>query len=411
MKTVLTDLAIFGSPPAFPEILHVGRPNIGDRSRLLARINDLLDRRWLTNNGIFVRELESRIAEMLRVKHCLVTCSGTTALEITIRAAGLSGEVIVPSMTFIATAHALQWQGITPVFCDIDAQSHNLDPDRVEELISPRTTGLIGVHLWGRPCAIEPLTNIARRNNLRLLFDAAHAFGCSQQGQMIGNFGLAEVFSFHATKFFHTLEGGAVVTNDDDLAEKIRLMRNFGFVGTDDVASIGINGKMNEASAAMGLTLLESLDELIAVNRQNYHQYQSELKGIPGVRMITYNEAERCNYQYIVLHIDQTVTGISRDQLIEILLAENVLARRYFYPGCHRMEPYRTSFLNAGRLLPATEKTLEGVLVLPTGAVIGSKEVSEISQIIRLVVTRSPEVRNRLKIQTAVHISAAEGAM
>lgn len=401
IKNHLNDLAILGGSPAFQEGLHVGRPNIGNRERLLERINDLLDRRWLTNYGPYVQELEQRIADVIGVKHCIAMCNATVALEIAIRAAGLTGEVIVPSMTFIATAHALQWQEITPVFCDIDPGSHNIDPCHVEEMITPRTTGIIGVHLWGRPCDVEALAEIARRRNLKLLYDAAHAFGCSYKGRMIGSFGDAEVLSFHATKFFNTLEGGAVVTNDDDLAAKIRLMKNFGFAGYDNVIYIGTNGKMNEVSAAMGLTSLESLEEFVAINYRNYKQYQHELAGIPGVHLVTYDETEKCNYQYIVLEVDEAATQISRDELVDILWAENVIARRYFYPGCHRMEPYRSYFPHTRLLLPETEKLVERVLSLPTGTAIGPDEASQICQIIRMVVARGREVRARLQRRTA----------
>ena len=386
MKSSIDDLAVRGGAPAFQEKLHVGRPNIGDRQRLLERINDILDRRWLTNNGVYVQEFEKKIAEMVGVKHCIAMCNGTVALEIAIRAAGLTGEVIVPSFTFIATAHALQWQEITPVFCDVDPKTHTLDPCRVEKMITPRTTGILGVHLWGRACDVEALTDIAQRRNLELLFDAAHAFACSHNGWMVGGFGHAEVFSFHATKFFNTFEGGAVVTNDDSLATKIRLMKNFGFHGYDNVIYIGTNGKMNEISAAMGLTSLESLKEFIAINYCNYKQYQCELAGVPGVRLLPYDESEQCNYQYVVLEIDETVTQISRDQLVEILNAENVHARRYFYPGCHKMEPYRSYFPHAGLLLPNTERLVKQVITLPTGATIRDSEVSQICQIIKLVI-------------------------
>jgi dTDP-4-amino-4,6-dideoxygalactose transaminase len=401
MKETLTELALFGGTPAFEEKLHVGRPNIGDRQRLLTRINDLLDRRWLTNAGPYVQELEEKLADLLGVKHCIAMCNATVALEIAIRAMELTGEVIVPSMTFIATAHALQWQEITPVFCDIDPNTYNIDPNRIEDLITPRTTGIIGVHLWGRACDVEKLAEIADRHSLGLLYDAAHAFGCSYQGRMIGGFGKAEVFSFHATKFFNTLEGGAVVTNDDDLAAKIRLMKNFGFAGYDEVIYIGTNGKMNEMSAAMGLTLLENLDDLVTANRRNYQQYQKELEGIPGIKQVTYDETERCNYQYIVLEIDEAITSVSRDELVEILRAENVMARRYFYPGCHRMEPYRSYFPHAGLLLPETERVVKRVLSLPTGTAIGPGEISRICDIIRLVVANGQEVRERLQKQAA----------
>src|SRR5688572_20105896 len=168
-KNSLSDLVIFGGTPMFEEALHVGRPNIGDREQFLTRLNTILDNGWLTNNGPYVNELESRIADFLGVKHCIAMCNGTVAMEIAIRALGLTGEVIIPSMTFIATAHSLQWQQITPVFCDIEVEGFNMDPERVEELITPRTTGILGVHLWGHPCNIEKLSEIAERRDLKLL--------------------------------------------------------------------------------------------------------------------------------------------------------------------------------------------------------------------------------------------------
>ena len=396
VKNSIEQLAVFSGQLAFAEKLHVGCPNIGNRERLLGRINDALDRKWLTNDGPFVREFEQRIVNMLGVKHCIAMCNGTVALEIAIRAVGLTGEVIVPSFTFIATAHALRWQEITPVFCDIDPRTHTMDPCRVEELITPRTTGIIGVHLWGRPCNVEALTDIAHCHNLQLLFDAAHAFGCSHHGQMIGKFGNAEIFSFHATKFINTFEGGAIVTEDDELADKIRLMKNFGFDGYDDVIHLGTNGKMNEIAAAMGLTSLESFEEFRDITRQNYKTYHEQLAELPGISLLTYDENEKCNYQYIILEIDEASTQISRDQLQKILWAENVLARRYFYPGCHRMEPYRSYFPHAGLLLPETEKLSERILSLPTGTAVGLTEITAISQLIHLIVSHGPEVRKRM---------------
>lgn len=384
-KKELEDLAIFGGTPAFSAPLHVGRPNIGDRQRLLERINDILDNRWLTNGGPYVQELERRIAEFIGVKHCIAMCNATVALEIAIRALKLSGEVIIPSFTFIATAHALQWQEITPVFCDIEPVTHTLDPRQVEMMITPRTTGIIGVHTWGNACDVDALVEIAGRRNLKLLFDAAHAFGCSYKGSMIGNFGDAEVFSFHATKFLNTFEGGAVVTNDADLAAKIRLMKNFGFVGYDDVAYIGTNGKMSEISAAMGLTGLDSLDEILAINLRNYQKYCDGLSGILGIRLLRYTENEQHNYQYIVLEVDEEITGISRDEVLSVLRAENILARRYFYPGCHRMEPYRSFFPHAGLLLPETSEVAKKVLVLPTGSSVDLPAIEIVCQIIRIV--------------------------
>ena len=301
------ELAVFTGKPAFTQPLHVGRPNIGDTGRLMERLHDILERRWVTNAGRYVREFEAAIADTVGVRHCIAMCNATVALEILIRAAGLLGEVIIPSFTFIATAHALQWQEITPVFADIDPHTHNLDPARVEEMITPRTTGIIGVHLWGRVCDVEGLQSIAQRHNLQLLFDAAHAFGCSHRGKMAGSFGQAEVFSFHGTKFVNSGEGGAVVTNNDDIAAKIRLMKNFGFAGPDRVVYLGTNGKMSEFCAALGLTNLESMPDIIAANRKHYEHYRSELCGLPGISLVDYGSSEKANYQYIILEVDAQI--------------------------------------------------------------------------------------------------------
>lgn len=393
---VAKNLAVLGATPAFAEPIHVGRPNLGNRARFLDRIETMLDRRYLTNSGPFERELERRIAELLGVRHCVAMSSATIALEIAIRALNLRDEVIVPSFTFVATAHALQWQQITPVFCDIDPQTHNIDPRKIEALITARTSGILAVHLWGRPCAIKELQAIADRHGLALLFDAAHAFGCQYDGCKIGRFGRAEVLSFHATKFISAGEGGAVATDDDDLAERMQLMKNFGFAGYDHVISIGTNGKMNELSAAMGLTHLESLEEFARTNRQNFLAYEKNLSGICGLELLRYEDAHSPNYQYVVAEVDADQIGLTRDQLVAVLHAENVLARRYFYPGVHRMEPYRSLFPESRRHLPATETIADRVLVLPTGTGVTPGEIAKICSLIQSAVENSDEVRSAL---------------
>lgn len=370
------------------DVIHVGRPNIGDRDAFLAMVAQAIDSRWLSNNGPLVQELERRIAEYLGVKYCLVMCNGTIALEIAIRALGLSGEVIVPSYTFIATAHALSWQGITPVFADIDPHTHNLDPEAVRQMITPRTTGIIGVHLWGRPAPVDALQAIADENGLHLLFDAAHAFGCTRNGRMVGGFGRCEVLSFHATKFFNTLEGGAIVTNDDALASTAKLMRNFGFAGFDNVVHPGTNGKMTEVSAAMGLVNLDALDRFVAVNRRHHERYTQRLADLSGVSVLEYDLGERNNWQYVVLEVGEECPA-SRDAIVDALQAEGVLARKYFWPGCHRMKPYREMYPHAGLLLPWTERVADRVVVLPTGTGINNCDVERICDLIQRVVTRS----------------------
>jgi dTDP-4-amino-4,6-dideoxygalactose transaminase len=391
----VAQLAFLGGTPRFSEKLHVGRPNVGNRDDLLRRINEMLDRRWFSNNGQLVQEFEAALAKYLGVKHCVAVCNATIALEIATRALDLSGEVIVPSFTFVATAHCLQWQGITPVFCDVDPTTHLMDPEKLEALITPKTTGILGVHTWGQGCNPGQLQDIADRNGLALLFDAAHAFGCTHQGQKIGHFGLAEVFSFHATKFLNSFEGGAVATNDEELASRIRLMKNFGFAGYDKVVYIGTNGKMSEPCAAMGLTSLESIDEFIKVNQAHYQHYFELLNPLPGVRVLPFDPGEKNNCQYVVVEIDEPSFGIDRDLLVKVLWAENVIARRYFFPGCHQMEPYRTLFPESKEHLPETEKLSRRTLILPTGTAICPGDIEAIALIIQQAAECSRELTAR----------------
>jgi dTDP-4-amino-4,6-dideoxygalactose transaminase len=380
------DLAIHGAPPAFAEPLHVGRPNIGDRGRYLELIGDMIDRRWLSNDGPLVQAFELELARRLGVKHVVAMCNGTIALEIAVRALGLAGEVVVPAYTFVATAHAVHWQGLTPVFADIDPQTHCLDPDAVRRTITPRTTGIIGVHLWGRAAPVAALEAVARDHGLKLIFDAAHAFGASAGGKMIGNFGSCEVFSFHATKFLNSLEGGALATNDDDLAQTARLMRNFGFSGYDNVIHPGTNGKMVEACAAMGLVNLDSIDAIVAANRRNHDAYRDGLQALPGLRLLAYDEREANNFQYVVVEIGPEF-GVSRDRTVAALHAENVLARKYFWPGCHRMAPYADLYPDAAAGLPHTEAVAERVIVLPTGMAVSEAEIGVICDVLRVLRT------------------------
>jgi len=386
MKSIQTrqDLAINGAAPAFDEKLHVGRPNMGSREDFLKFAGEIFDRRWLTNNGPTVQEFEQQVASYHKVKHCVAMCNGTVALEIATRALGLEKEVIVPSYTFIATAHALSWQGITPVFADIDPATHNLDPKAVLQMITPNTTGIIGVHLWGRGAPTEELQTIADAHGLRLMFDAAHAFGCSHRGTMIGSFGACEVLSFHATKLFNTFEGGAVLTNDDKLAETMRLMRNFGFAGMDNVIHPGTNGKMIEICAAMGMVNLNAIDDMIEANRRNYHVYREELSELPGISMLEFDDLERQNYQYVVLEVGEECP-VTRDQIVQTLHAENVMARRYFWPGCHNMVPYRDLYPHAKMMLPNTEQVAGRVIVLPTGTAMKKDMVRTVVSIIAVL--------------------------
>jgi dTDP-4-amino-4,6-dideoxygalactose transaminase len=383
-KESVSELAVFTGRPAFWSPVHVGTPQCPDPEGFVARVREMLDTRWFTNDGPLVKDFERRVAEHAGVAHCVALCNGTTALELAFRALDLTGEVIVPSFTFVATAHALCWQGLTPVFCDIDRSTHNLDPAHVEELINERTSAILGVHVWGRPCYSDDLDRIAARHGLRLLFDAAHAFGCTHSGEPVGGRGDAEILSFHATKVLNTFEGGAVLTNEDEVAARLRMLRNFGFVDYDDVGALGINGKLPEVSAAMGLTGLQHFDDDVAANKRNYLRYRDALQSVAGVSLVAYDEGERNNYHYVVLELDPAVCPLSRDDLVRVLHTENVVARRYFHPGVHRMAPYRS--LYPGMVLPETETVAERVVVLPTGQTIDDDAVATIAELIRLAV-------------------------
>ncbi len=395
---MLSDLAVFGGPAEFDDELFVGVPNIPDRDALFARLDAALRTRWLSN-GPMVREFEAAVASAAGVRHAVATCNATVALQLAMRALPLSGEVIVPSLTYAATVHALSWLGLTPVFCDVDPVTLNLDPAAAEALITPRTSGIVAVHLWGRPCAVEQLEDLARRHGLRLLLDAAHAFGCTHRNRPIGGFGDAEVFSFHATKFVNAFEGGAVVTDDDDLCARLRALRNCGHVGEDEVAYGGTNGKMTEAQAAMGLTSLESMDLFVAHYRANYRRYREGLAGVPGISLVTFEERERNNYQYIAIQVDETAAGLTRDLLQRVLHAENVHARRHF-PASHQTPPY------AGTAsLPHTERIAARLMTLPTGTAVGPDDVERICRLIRLAVGHGAEISARLAAAPVTRVS------
>jgi dTDP-4-amino-4,6-dideoxygalactose transaminase len=396
-RDAFEDLAICGGRPAFAEPRHVGRPNVGDRARLLERLDDLLDRRWLTNDGPYVKEFEQRIGELAEAEHCIAVSSGTMGLQLAARALGVSGQVIVPSFTFVATVHALTWIGLEPVFCDVDPRTHTMDPADLSRAMTPNTGGIVGVHVWGHPCDIERVSEFARAHELPLVFDAAHALGCSYRGRAVGSFGNAEVFSFHATKVVNAGEGGAITTNDGDLARRLRLMRNFGFAEYDTVIELGTNAKMSELAAAMGLSSLDSVDEFLATNRRNYFRYRDELDGVPGISLMEYDETERHNYHYVVVEVaDGAAAELRRDDLIAVLHAENVLARRYFHPGCHRLDAYRDHDGVPVTGLPATEHLASRVLVLPTGTAIDESDVATICSIVRVAAENVGDVRRRV---------------
>jgi len=395
IKSNILELAIFGANSIFPQQLCVNRPNIGSKKEYYKRLDKMFENRLFTNDGPYVQELEQKIATYLNVKHCILTCNGTMALQLICKALKLKGEVILPSFTFIATAHALEWQGLTPVFCDIKAQSHNIDPDSCLKLINDNTSAILGVHLWGRGCHVNELVTIARDNDLKLFFDAAHSFGSCYKDIQIGGFGDAEAFSFHATKAFNTFEGGAVTTNNSDLANRIKNLRNFGFIDYDSVDGLGINAKMPEVCAAMGLTNLESFKITVQKNKHIFSCYSHYMNKIKGLTVIDYHD--KSNYQYVVVEVEEKKLGVSRDELICVLHAENIYVRRYFYPGCHLMEPYVSRNVMSQAKMLETERLTKKILVFPSGFDVTESVVKKIFHIIEKVANYAIEVKAQLK--------------
>lgn len=396
-KSQSADLAVFGGPPAFPGLVHVGRPNLPDRERFLDAVNRILDRNLLTNDGPELRALEGRIAELTGVRQAVAVANATLGLQLLARALDLRGRVLMPAFTFVATAHAFRWIGLEPVFCDVDPATHNLDPAGVAaRLEAGGVAAVVGVHVWGRLCAPLELEELCRRAGVPLIFDAAHALGCAGYGRGAGAFGTAEVLSLHATKICHSFEGGVITTRDGALAEKLRRMRNFGFAGYDEVTCLGINLKLPEVSAAMGLASLEELERYREVNHRNRDAYRAGLSDLRGFRLLEAPADQRSNGHYVVAEFDASWPEGTRDVLCAALHAEGVLVRRYFFPGCHRMEPYRTEQPAAAADLPHTDSLCRRVLCFPNGTAVNTDDIGVICALTRLILAHLPAVRARL---------------
>ena len=390
-KHDVRDLAYFGGAPLVTSPMHVGRPNLVNVDLAAERIADVLRSGWLTNDGPQLRRFEAEVAEFLGVEHCVATSSGTVALQLAVKALGVQGEVIMPSFTFPATAHAVSWVGATPVFADVDPITWTLDPRQVRARITSETSCILGVHLFGQPCDVAGLECVAREYRLPLMFDACHAFGCATPTGTVGSFGDLEVFSFHATKFVHTCEGGAITTRDGQLAQQLRALRNFGFDANGNNETVGVNGKMSEVSACLGRTNLATIDVIVQRNRRNFAAYREVFHGVPGVRL-RMTDAVRSNYQYVVAEIDHSECGLTRDQLFCLLQAERIFVRRYFIPGCHRLPMYSRA---SSKGLPVTDQALAKVLVLPTGLATTSRLIDTIGTFLRFCQRNHTEV-NRL---------------
>ncbi|WP_084726220.1 DegT/DnrJ/EryC1/StrS family aminotransferase [Sporobacter termitidis] len=347
------------------------------------KIKEIWDSKQLSNNGEKVVQLERRLANFLNAEYLSVFSNGTLALQLACRVLELSGEVITTPFTFPATVNALVWNQLKPVFCDIEEETYNIDPDKIEALITEKTTAIMPVHVFGNPCDVEKIQQIADRHGLKVIYDAAHAFGVRHHGKAIASFGDITMFSFHATKVYNTIEGGALVFKHPYLKERADQMRNFGILPDGDVLEPGTNAKLNEVQAAVGLLLLDKVEEEIRRRKEIAATYAEELGDIPGIRINKPVDGLEYNYPYFVITIDKNEFEISRDVLYEELKAHNIITRKYFYPLCSNLQCYKDLPSADKARLPVANKVADSVLALPLYGELSHEEVAYICRIIR----------------------------
>jgi dTDP-4-amino-4,6-dideoxygalactose transaminase len=343
----------------------VTMPSLPPLAEFEPYLKKIWESHWLTNNGNFHQELEKKLCAYLGVKYISLFTNGTLALITALQALGIMGEVITTPYSFVATSHSLWWNNIKPVFVDVEPEFMNIDPERIEAAITPRTTAILPVHVYGNPCATERIREIATEHGLKVIYDACHAFGVAQKGKSILLAGDLSVLSFHATKIFNTFEGGAIVCHDEKMKQRIDLLKNFGFAGELTVVEPGINAKMNEFQAALGLLQLKYVDRNIAKSNKIAALYRKHLAKIPGLSMLEETADTRYNYSYFPIFIDEKAFGRSRDEIYLHLKENGIYARRYFYPLISDYSPYKSLKSARPQNLPVARLVSEQVLCLP----------------------------------------------
>jgi dTDP-4-amino-4,6-dideoxygalactose transaminase len=366
----------------FDKPIYVTRPVLADLEEVNEELHDIWESQWLTNGGAKHQQLEEELKKTLKVPGLSLFNNGTIALIVAIQSLRLQGEVVTTPFTFPATPHVLPWNNITPVFCDIDNTTLTLDPEKLERAITPKTTGILGVHVYGMPCHVSKIQELADRYGLRVIYDAAHAFGTEIDGVGIGNFGDVSMFSFHATKLFHTVEGGALTFREPNLKNRIDLLKNFGIKNEEEVVMPGINGKMNELQAAIGLINLRYLDAERQKRGRVLDTYKANLAGIPGVTVFEIPASVRNSYQYFMIRIGEAF-GMTRNELHTELKKYNVITRKYFYPLCSGYSCYRYLPSSTPENLPVANKIVNEVLCLPMYGSLTPEDVTRICEIIK----------------------------
>ena len=362
--------------------IYVTSPSLPPLEEFIPYLEKIWESKWLTNNGQFHQQFEAALAEYLGVKYVSFFTNGMIALQLGMQALRITGEVITTPFTFVATTHAIHLNGCTPVFCDIEPDTFTMDPSKVESLITPRTTAIMPVHVYGNPCQHEELKKIANIYGLKLFYDAAHVFGVKKDGVSVTNWGDLSMLSFHATKVFNTFEGGALVTNDLTMKKRIDFLKNFGFADETTVVAPGSNGKVDELRSAFGLLQLKHVDCEISKRQKVATLYRNLLKDIPGILILHDLPGVDHNYGYFPILVDAGAYGMSRDALYDKFKTNGIHPRRYFYPLCSQFPTYRNLPSAAQGNLPVAEKIAQQVLCLPIFADLEAEPMAVIEHII-----------------------------
>lgn len=364
--------------------IYVTRPSLPPLDLFVEKLKDIWASKWLTNNGKYHQEFEQALCNYLNVYYCSLVSNGTLGLVLALQALRITGEVITTPFSFVATTHALHWNGIRPIFCDIDEKTLNIDPEKIEALITPTTTAILPVHVYGHPCDTAAIVHIADKYGLRVIYDAAHAFGVTVNGTPLVKYGDMSILSFHATKVFNTIEGGAIIVNDPKLKTRIDFLKNFGFADETTVVAPGINAKMNELIAAFGILQLEYFERALQSNKEISNHYRNQLKGIDGIFFFQDFDGVKHNYSYFPILIDAKKYGLERDALYEKLKLKNIFARRYFYPLISHFSTYSSLPSASSANLPVAERISKQILCLPIYEGLELDIVNTICKIIRI---------------------------
>ena len=356
----------------------VTSPLLPDLDEFHSLLKEIWKSKWITNNGQFHQQLEKELVDYLKVPYLSLFTNGTLPLITALQALRISGEVITTPYSFVATTHALWWNGIKPVFVDVDPSNCGLDPEKIEAAITPKTTAIMPVHCYGKPCDIKGIQEVADKYGLKVIYDAAHAFGVEIDGESILNAGDISTLSFHATKVYNTIEGGAMVVHDEQTKRRIDYLKNFGFAGETTVVAPGINSKMDEIRAAYGLLELKQIDKAIAKRNEVAVKYREALRNVPGITFFDDMPGVRHNYSYFPIFVDAEKFGKTRDQLYEEMKAEGILSRRYFYPLISTFSTYRGLPSSKRENLPNAYKLAETVLCLPMHHELSEEDITRV---------------------------------